>query len=244
MESEPKQSPGYHSKRWYKRHPEGKVPKQEAPARPDLPEIPKTPLPQSTLLWGSGSLFVTIVLTAVAGMTKDLRWLLWLAFPFGVLASWEFLGYLAIGKRAVLTLVASIAVAVGLLLIRRFLPAPVAERVTTVAPVTIMTAKQPDKEIVEQHETASNVVAKKHSPKKLKKATPEPPVASDCGKDVTIGVLGGSFHDNGAVVRNYLPCANIQMKGIEASSNRDGVLINGGPPPTQLIPSLNHPDLK
>jgi len=54
---------------------------------------------QSTLLWGSASLAVTIVFTVVAAMKKDLRWLLILAWPFGCIAAWELIGYFARPKR-------------------------------------------------------------------------------------------------------------------------------------------------
>src|SRR5713226_9131687 len=45
---------------------------------------------ESSLLWGSVSLMVSVPLTVIAAIVKDLRWLLWLAFPFGCLAAWAF----------------------------------------------------------------------------------------------------------------------------------------------------------
>jgi hypothetical protein len=42
---------------------------------------------ESTLLWGAGGIFVAIILTVVAAMMKDLRWLLIVAWPFFGLAA-------------------------------------------------------------------------------------------------------------------------------------------------------------
>lgn len=80
------------------------------PPRPD----PKPAWYQSTLLWGSASLAITIVLTVVAAMTKDLRWLLILACPFACVAVWEFVTYFVKSKRrriAITTVAAIVIVA-------------------------------------------------------------------------------------------------------------------------------------
>jgi hypothetical protein len=45
---------------------------------------------QSTLLWGCIGAFLAIVVTVVATMVKDIRWLLLAAWPFAVFAAWEF----------------------------------------------------------------------------------------------------------------------------------------------------------
>ena len=45
---------------------------------------------QSTLFWGSACMFATIVLTVVAVMIHDARWLLFVAWPFACFAVWEF----------------------------------------------------------------------------------------------------------------------------------------------------------
>jgi hypothetical protein len=45
---------------------------------------------QSTLLWGALCMFATIVLTVVAVMIHDFRWILALAWPFAAVAIWEF----------------------------------------------------------------------------------------------------------------------------------------------------------
>jgi hypothetical protein len=50
----------------------------------------ETPWHQSTLLWGCVGAVLTIVLTVVAAMIKDLRFLLIVAWPFAIIAGWEF----------------------------------------------------------------------------------------------------------------------------------------------------------
>jgi hypothetical protein len=54
-----------------------------------MPENPLLPWYQSTLLWGCLAAVLTIVLTVMAAMLKDLRWLLALAWPFASIAVWE-----------------------------------------------------------------------------------------------------------------------------------------------------------
>lgn len=56
----------------------------------DTTGAPKLPFHQSTLFWGCAGAVITIVLTVVAAMTKDLRWLLVFAWPFASVAIWEF----------------------------------------------------------------------------------------------------------------------------------------------------------
>ncbi len=70
---------------------------------------------QSTLLWGSLSLAITIVCTVVATMTKDIRWLLFAAWPFGCIAVWELLGYFIkqLPKRFWIALPLSLALLAG-----------------------------------------------------------------------------------------------------------------------------------
>jgi hypothetical protein len=46
---------------------------------------------ESNILWGSIGIFGAVTLTVVAAMKHDLRWLLLLAWPFGVLAVWVLL---------------------------------------------------------------------------------------------------------------------------------------------------------
>src|SRR5271155_5827806 len=45
---------------------------------------------QSTLLWGSVSAVIAIVLAVLAAALKDLRWLLFIAWPFAIIAVREF----------------------------------------------------------------------------------------------------------------------------------------------------------
>jgi len=54
------------------------------------PRNPNGPFHQSTFFWGCVGVFITIVVTVVAAMIKDLGWLLALAWPFAGLAIWEF----------------------------------------------------------------------------------------------------------------------------------------------------------
>jgi hypothetical protein len=67
---------------------------------------------QSTLLWGAGSLGAAIVLTVVAAMKHDIRWLLWIAIPLFVVAFWELVGYLTRIRwaRSVATAVAGLVI--------------------------------------------------------------------------------------------------------------------------------------
>jgi hypothetical protein len=47
-------------------------------------KIAGEPWYQSTLLWGCIGAFLAIVLTVVAAMMKDIRWLLFVAWPFAI----------------------------------------------------------------------------------------------------------------------------------------------------------------
>lgn len=70
---------------------------------------------ESTLLWGAFGAAVAIVLTVVAAMTKDLRWMLILAWPFFVLSLWAMVKNLPSQyPRRVLTIASSLIVAVSL----------------------------------------------------------------------------------------------------------------------------------
>src|SRR6187551_3966087 len=48
-----------------------------------------SPLFESNLLWGAGALAIGIILTVVAATKQDLRWLLFIAWPFASLAGWR-----------------------------------------------------------------------------------------------------------------------------------------------------------
>ena len=71
---------------------------------------------QSTMLWGAGSLAAAIIITVVAAMTRDLRWLLIFAWTFAALAAWEFIGYFSKSKvrRNLITTLAAAVFAVAL----------------------------------------------------------------------------------------------------------------------------------
>jgi hypothetical protein len=45
---------------------------------------------QSTLFWGCVGAFLAIVLTVLAAMMHDVRWVLAFAWPFAAFAAWEF----------------------------------------------------------------------------------------------------------------------------------------------------------
>jgi hypothetical protein len=58
---------------------------------------------QSTLFWGSLCMFATIVLTVVAVMIHDFRWILGFAWPFAAVAVWEFARVVFTSRFVVLT---------------------------------------------------------------------------------------------------------------------------------------------
>jgi hypothetical protein len=55
-----------------------------------LPIQRTPPFHQSNLFWGSVGAVIAILITVVATMIKDIRWLLAFAWPFATLAIWEF----------------------------------------------------------------------------------------------------------------------------------------------------------
>jgi hypothetical protein len=71
---------------------------------------------QSTLLWGCIGAFLSIVLTVVAAMMKDIRWLLFLAWPFAVFAAWEFVRTWSSRTVVVLSVTCLATVVIGALL--------------------------------------------------------------------------------------------------------------------------------
>ena len=100
--------------------------KPQAPKVAAIQGSAALPWYQSTLLWASISIFAAIVLTVVAAMMKDLRWLLIIAWPFACLAAWEFGGYFPRlkARRKAVTLVVGVMAAVLLLGLDIKLPAP------------------------------------------------------------------------------------------------------------------------
>src|SRR6266852_448807 len=74
-----------------------------------------TPWYQSTLFWGAGSLGAAIVLTVIAAMEKDFRWLLFLATPLFWLSLWDIIRRIRHALKRRVTFAAScIAVTLGL----------------------------------------------------------------------------------------------------------------------------------
>jgi hypothetical protein len=100
------------------------------------PKSSATPWYQSTLFWGAGSLGVAIVITVIAAMEKDFRWLLFVATPLFWFSLWEIIKSIphALGRR--ITFVVSCgAVAVGLLMLFLHLaPKPAKVQQPTVRP--------------------------------------------------------------------------------------------------------------
>jgi hypothetical protein len=88
-------------------------------ARESMPDKTKnsgTPWYQSTLFWGAGPLGVAIVITVIAAMQKDFRWLLFLATPLFWISLWEIIKNIRHVLRRRMTFVAScLAVTLGLL---------------------------------------------------------------------------------------------------------------------------------
>jgi hypothetical protein len=72
---------------------------------------------QSTLFWGALCMFATIVLTVVAVMIHDFRWILGFAWPFAAVAAWEFSRIIFARRLAVLATTAVSMVASGALLL-------------------------------------------------------------------------------------------------------------------------------
>ena len=114
--------PGHHSNRWYRKHPNAPRPTllPTIHARADgtttniVNEL-QLPWYESTLLWGALSAAIAIVLTVVAAMTQDLRWLLIIAWPFFCLFVWAF--FKTVANRSVrnsLTVIFSLLIAGGL----------------------------------------------------------------------------------------------------------------------------------
>jgi hypothetical protein len=58
---------------------------------------------QSTLFWGALCMCATIVLTVVAVMIHDFRWILMFAWPFAAVAAWEFSRTIFVRKVVVLS---------------------------------------------------------------------------------------------------------------------------------------------
>jgi hypothetical protein len=106
-----------------------------APIKPLLPDIAATPprwyerTLESTLLWGSLGTAIGIVLVVAAAMTKDLRGLLILAWPFFCLAAWAIVKGSGVKRLARITVVASVIIGASLYGLNRLL-APTPERQT------------------------------------------------------------------------------------------------------------------
>ena len=70
---------------------------------------------ESNRVWGAGGISLAIVLTVVAAMKKDLRWMLALAWPFAMLAVWMVTVELnRKTPRVILRIIAAIVLALGL----------------------------------------------------------------------------------------------------------------------------------
>jgi len=65
------------------------MPRLEVRITMGVNNLPTVPWYESNLLWGPVALGVSILLTVVAAMMHDLRWLLWLALPCFLFACWS-----------------------------------------------------------------------------------------------------------------------------------------------------------
>ncbi len=103
--------------------------RMEAKSRP--------PWYQSTLLWGCLSLCAAVVLTVVAAMKHDVRWLLIFSWPFLCIAAWEFATYFtqSQGKRGSVTASVAVVSAFGLYFLSQWLRPEALGGVTTAEPI-------------------------------------------------------------------------------------------------------------
>jgi hypothetical protein len=84
-------------------------------ANGDGGSVAQNPFHQSTLFWGCVSAVIAIVIAVVVAMIKDVRWLLFVAWPFATIAVLEFARTWSSPKRIRwITAVGGIASAVGL----------------------------------------------------------------------------------------------------------------------------------
>ncbi len=103
-------------------------PKRKPDKLKSPPSTPPLPWYEGTLLWGSLGAAIAIILTVVAAMSKDLRWLLILAWPFSCLAVWAVLKVIPQrGLRWPLIIASSLLIAGGLYWVNVALRPPHAE---------------------------------------------------------------------------------------------------------------------
>jgi hypothetical protein len=94
------------------------------------------PFYQSTLFWGAGSLGVAIVLTVIAAMKKDLRWLLFVATPFFWFSLWEVVKSIRrVSVKRTILVVSCTAVTLGILLLFFHLAPPLEVNVPPSLPI-------------------------------------------------------------------------------------------------------------
>jgi hypothetical protein len=93
---------------------------------------------------------------------------------------------------------------------------------TPVASAQLPVSAQLEKE----HTATSGPALKKRA---AKRKSPVLSASSNCSNtEVTFGLMGGSFHDNGRVIENYLPCSNFVAKDATFYNNKK-VIVNGSP---------------
>lgn len=93
------------------------LPSVDPPSTPkeDPPSIPP-PFYESGLFWGAFTTAIAIVLVVVAARIKDLRWLLWLSWPFFCLGTWAACRYIRKASyKWVTMLLICVAIGIGLL---------------------------------------------------------------------------------------------------------------------------------
>ena len=134
-----------------------KYPTLAAPAS-SPPEASSTKLSQSTLLWGTFSIAVALTLPVIA-VLKDIRWLLFVSWPFWTAVIWECAHFIQSPRKKTLTAGAGLFFAVSLFALYLGLPPPANSvagasqpAVATNGPVTPLTSfdqPKPDQNLTE-----------------------------------------------------------------------------------------------
>jgi hypothetical protein len=162
-------------------------------------EPPNTPWYESNLLWVPFSLAFGIILTVVAGIEHDLRWLLWCAWPFFGASIWR------IAQRTrevwIVFLLGVILVGAGLWWLSNWLKPE--QTVTTVVPTPQPTPKNPAPEPQPQAKPAPKFFKPTAPPKAL-----PAPLQQGNGGAVGGGITAG-------------PCSKFQVGGSNNNASVD-----------------------
>lgn len=234
--------PGHHSRGWHHRHPES-IPAKKATIM-DAPST-RPQWYQSTLLWGLLSLAGAIVLTVVAAMRHDIRWLLWFAWPLASWAIWEFLSYFNIRLKARLIIVSGgvVIFAIGIYGLYGWLSPEHENRVQAV-PVPAVSTQPVLKPIVAPTKTPTfdekmaivngiaEHYAKEHRGKsptldqvnqQLKQQGEAFRIVHKPSTHPNFTLSGGSISGNGIGIRNNYPNANFVLQGVTMDNNKTAI---------------------